>query len=543
MADEREQPNQMEPLGPEYEALQRRLLADGAVWRAGLPSTERLERRLHALKNQELAAHVRAAGARQSSGFQQLLSQLKGGYTMFQGRLRAALAMTALAAVVVLLVVLFYGFAGGHNTKTGNSPSTTTTTGTPGHINTVPGLSNQHALPQLAPSDPQVAYELQTSASGRLALARTDNSGKSWKTYALPAGQASDQLPPTMFISPLDASTVFVVVGGNRVSGACVVSHALASYARFSGGSNVCALEYISKDGGAHWSQVQFPASGIVGDTAILDEALGSMLGNNVLRPQGSRLYAAFGPYSQDNQLEGTAGARLVASDDGGSTWHFIDNGLTGNGSICDIVPVPTGSTVFAVTSDITCSAGGGQVLTLWRSDTAGAHWSQVGRLPGNTDQGMLAFSTGASAQPVLYINTPTLVGGGISFPHAAERANAVDLSGLQVSTDGGKTWQPAPTKGLPDGTTAPRGAVLRVLQDGSLLFAVSGGQIQHLTTTFYAWKSGDTSWRKLTPAFSGNIQSFLVTIDTSGTQTIWVATSKGAKSAIAYDVQSYQLG
>lgn len=542
MADEREQPSQMEPLGPEYEALQRRLLADGAVWRAGLPSTERLEQRLDALTNQERAAHFRAAGARQR-GRARLLPQLTGGYIMLQGRLKAALAVTALAAVVVLLVVLFYGFAGGPKTTTGASATATPATSATGHINTAPGLSNQHALPQLAPSNPQVAYELQTNASGQLALARTADGGKTWNTYALPAGQASNDFPPTMFVSPLDAQTVFVAVGGTRSGGACVVSHALANYINFSGGQNLCALEYISKDGGAHWSQVRFPADGIVGDTGILDEALGPMLGSNVLRPEGNRLYAAFGPYSQYNQLEGTAGARLVASDDGGSTWRFVDNGLTGSGYICDIVPVPTGTTVFAITSDITCSAGGGQDLTLWRSDDAGARWSRVGKLPGNTDQGMLAFSAGASAQPLLYINMPTLVGGGISLPQAAVRANAVDLSGLQVSSDGGKTWQPAPTKGLPDGTTAPRGAVLSVLEDGSLLFAVSGGQGQNLTTTFYAWKGGDTSWRKLTPAFAGNIQSFLVTTDANGKQTVWVATSKGANSKITYDVQSYQLG
>lgn len=454
---------------------------------------------------------------------------------MSQGRLKTALAVVAVAAVVLLFAVLLRGFASGRSgAPTASSPA--------GQASPPAGLSNQHALPMIAPSNPQVIYELTTDRSGKLALARTDDGGKTWKDFSLPAGQASDEFPPTIFLSPLDAQAVFVTVGGTRAGSTCVVSHALASYDALSGGQNICALQYVSKDGGAHWSQVQFPQLGIVGDTMILDEAFGQVNENNVLRSQGTRLYAAFGPYSQYNQLEGTAGARLVVSNDGGSTWQFIDNGLTGTGYICDIAPVPTGSTVFAITSSITCSAGGGETLTLWRSDDAGAHWAQVGTLPGNTDQGFIAVSAGNGAQPLLYINAPTRVGGGYFAsvrPMAGGGNPTSSPADLQVSTDGGKTWRPAPTKGFPDANTNP-GLPLGVLNDGSVLFAVTTGHFGNTATAFYSWKSGDASWRQVTPKFSDALQSAVVTsAGASGKQTLWVVTSQKQNS---FSVKSYQL-
>ncbi len=480
---------------------------------------------------------------------------------MSRGRLRVALAVVSLAAVVALFVVLFHGFVGGHATQVGTSVRVTATpaAGGAGRFVPVATLSRESAQPLIAPSDPQVVYELRTTATGQLALARTDDAGKSWKTFALPAGKASDQFPPTFFLSPVDAQSVFLTVNGTRAGSGCQVS-TLTGDSTLSGGQNLCALQYVSKDGGAHWSQVQFPTLGIVGDTGILDEALGQIMGSNVLRAQGSRLYAVFGPYSQYNQLEGEAGGQLVVSDDGGSSWQFIDNGLDGNGYICDIAPAPTGSTVFAITSSITCSAGGGETLTLWRSDDAGAHWSQVGTLPGNTDDGMVV-AQGRSGAPLLYINMPTLMGGGSTlWPRSGGGGGPGSPAAIQVSADGGKTWQNAPTQGLPSGTDDPGGPPLGILKDGSLLYAFSGPPRANPTPqatptippaidesgatptfVFYAWKSGDASWQRVTPTFAGNVQAVQVT-STGGKQTIWVVISQVTNSVITYAVERYQL-
>ncbi len=542
MADEQEQPNHMEPLGPAYDALQRRLIDDGAAWRAWLPSTERLEQRLDALKNQQRPAPFRASGARRSSRFR-LLSPTNGADSMFRGRLRVALAVVSLAAIVALFVMLFHGFAGGHTTtQTGTSSKGTPPPNIipPSLFTPLATLAHQPVPPLIAPSTPEVVYELRTTSAGQLVLARTDDAGKSWKTFPLPAGKASDQFPPTIFLSPVDAQSVFLTVTGSRVGTGCQVS-TLTADSTLSGGQDVCALQYVSKDGGTHWSQVQIPGGGIVGDTAILDEAISQFMGNNVLRPQGSRLYAVWGPYSQENQLEGEAGGRLVESNDGGSSWQFIDNGLSQNGYICDIAPAPTGSTVFAITSSITCSAGGGETLTLWRSDDAGASWSQVGTLPGNTDEGMVVVQ-GSTGAPLLYINMPTLMGGGSTLPRSGVGGGPASPAAIQVSADGGKTWQAAPTQGLPTGSADPGGVPQGILTDGSLLYAFAGLQNKTATVTFYAWKSGDASWHKVTPAFSGNVQSIQVTT-ADGKQAIWLTTSQGTtQTGLTYSVEVYQL-
>src|SRR6185437_11448284 len=149
MADKQEQPHQLEPLGPAYEALQRRLIDDGAAWRAGLPPTERLEQRLNALKNQQRAAQFRASDVKRGSRLQ-ALSPMNGAYSMFRGRLRVALAVISLAAVVALFVVLFHGFAGGHTpTQTGASAKATPTAATNGAARFTPvaTLAQQPAPP------------------------------------------------------------------------------------------------------------------------------------------------------------------------------------------------------------------------------------------------------------------------------------------------------------------------------------------------------------------------------------------------------------
>ncbi|HEY7355191.1 MAG TPA: hypothetical protein VH590_01960, partial [Ktedonobacterales bacterium] len=307
MADERELPDQMEPLGPEYEALQRRLLTDGTVWRARLPSTERLERRLDMLTNQERAAHFRAAGARQS-GKLQLLPQLTGGYMMFQGRIRTALALTTVAVVVVLFAVLFYGFVG-HKGSSTASPSSTKVP-TPGSQATNAPAQHQYgdAVPAVAPSNPNVVYKLvpASGSSDQLVLARSTNGGATWKTFALPAVHGGNNpTPQVVFVSPQNPQYVFLTVSMALPSGdpgfqSCpqsITTSGAQSYVALSGGGPICAVEFLSRDGGAHWGLVHLPASAApaaLGDTSgyVFPTSYLFSNGTTVFHMQGNRLYA-----------------------------------------------------------------------------------------------------------------------------------------------------------------------------------------------------------------------------------------------------------
>ncbi|HEY7355481.1 MAG TPA: sialidase family protein [Ktedonobacterales bacterium] len=529
MADEREQPDQMEPLGPEYEALQRRLLTDGTVWRARLPSTERLERRLDVLTNQERAAHFRAAGARQS-GRLQLLSQLTGGYTVFQGRIRTALALTTVAVVVVLFAVLFYGFVG-HKAGNTASPGGTQTTIVSQPTNAPAQHQYGDAVPAVAPGNPNVVYKLVpgSGSSGQLVLARSTDGGATWKTFALPSVHGgSAPTPQVVFVSPLNPQYVFLTVTVDLPSGdsglqpcpQSITTSGVQSYVALSGGSPVCAVEFLSRDGGAHWSLVHLPASAApaaLGDTSgyVFPTFYLFSNGTTVFHVQGNRLYSTTNvePGSPPNypETQSTATIRIVVSTDGGLNWSYADDALASKGTIiCDYAATPDGSTLFAVTA-AGCNSEAAPSAFLWRSDDAGAHWTVVGRLPDNAEMGMIAVSRGSGQTPLLYINMAKetcTTSPYISRPRSGSCGLDASPANLQVSANGGKTWTAAPTRGFPTGQPQSPGMPLGVLNDGSVLFLASMAQD---TDGFYTWKLGETSWHHVGPNFTGASSAFVV--------------------------------
>lgn len=168
MSHESHDPTEFEPMPPELEALHYRLLADGAIWRDGLPSTGHLEARLAEISGQKRAARpARAQHTRQEEA-RPFPAPTKGVVSVFPGRIKTVSAIVAIAAVVALFAFLFHGFAVGHtNTGTSSPPA--------GQGSQVPPGYYDVYMPVVAPSDPQVIYKVaqKGQATPELVLARS----------------------------------------------------------------------------------------------------------------------------------------------------------------------------------------------------------------------------------------------------------------------------------------------------------------------------------------------------------------------------------
>src|SRR5262249_32670566 len=122
----------------------------------------------------------------------------------------------------------------------------------------------------------------------------------------------------------------------------------------------------------------------------------------NQLQSQGTLLYTAI-HYRGESGL-----VRIFVSQDHGTTWNLADTGLyAADHSICDFVAALGSTTLYATTGASECfQVITPQPITLWRSDDAGAHWSQVGQLPGVAGQLIGAFKPAGRAEFTLYITT-----------------------------------------------------------------------------------------------------------------------------------------
>ncbi len=431
---------------------------------------------------------------------EQKREKTQGEMPMF-GRIKLVAAVATIAAIVALFAVILHGFTPSHGSNTAVQPGATTGYG--------PRLTNAQAMPVFAPSNPNVVYELlpPKAASTQVALWSSADGGKTWKQFAVPGGKTTDSVQPTLLVSPLDAHMIFLTIDSGKPSNGpgCSLSQASAgtvgAFISHSAGSFDCSLQYYSADGGAHWNLVQLAGDQSQGSGALgyLPTSSANMTFTTFTGPvaQGTRLYAMQGQSSASGQAIGLR-VRLVTSTDGGKTWQYADNALAAQGlTLRDYVPTPGGSTVFAVTE----SAGGIQGSDfLWRSDDAGANWTQVGPLPGTeampgiNEASLVAVDGGA--QPVLYVNIDDAYVVGdhvITVPPAP--------TNLHVSLDGGKTWQRVTQQGLPVNDTCL--ATLGTLSDGSALTACPSGDV-------YAWKSGEAGWHKVAslPAYdSGKIR------------------------------------
>ncbi|HEU4783478.1 MAG TPA: sialidase family protein, partial [Ktedonobacterales bacterium] len=372
-------------------------------------------------------------------------------------------------------------------------------------------------LPAMAPSNSQVVYE--TMAKGmqqRLpaTLRATSDGGATWRTLAMPI--PTDNIGYAgIGVSPLDPQTVFLSLIDTTVAHcpANSIVNPGEGYLRY------CWLQYSSFDGGAHWSATNLPLAGGSKQgllSASMTDGFGGSMQSNTLRAQGQRLFAGF------LCAIGSCG-RLVTSDDGGRTWSFADLPLLAHGAanVCDYAANASGADLYAVTSPTTCDFMKQTALTLWRSVDAGTTWVKVRQLASPNERGMALTQSHATGATLLYMAAPTTTSQatdkmGGKFPVFSQAP-----SDVKVSTDGGATWQSAPTQGIPHGHAAYlQMGLLGTLSDGSVVIDVIPPGTTNLNDSFsssnfegsdlYAWKPGDSGWR-LVGSVSKEIDGLLV--------------------------------
>jgi hypothetical protein len=148
-----------------------------------------------------------------------------------------------------------------------------------------------------------------------------------------------------------------------------------------------------------------------------------------------------------------------------------------------------------------------------------------VQKLATTNERGIALTQNPTTGASLLYLALPRTVSvskdkmGG-SYPIFSSSA-----SDVLVSTDGGAVWQRAPTKGIPTGDAVfLQLGLLGTLADGSVVVDVilpstaqPGDQSNFNGSELYAWKPGDTGWRKIA-SVSSEIDSLLVTPAQAGT-------------------------
>lgn len=399
----------------------------------------------------------------------------------------AALVIAFLATFAIVAINRNQNGIGAHGKKT---VSTTTPTWV-----SLPNLNSDavfsaNGLPAIAPSDPNVVYETfaQKGESGQAATMRvTTDGGKTWKSLSTPI--AATHIGEMMVgVSPFDAKVVFLSVMDDDAS-ECP-SGSLISQTETNAYGSFCYLEYTSVDSGEHWAPTNAPK--VNGQTG---NVTGSAVTNGYIsfgtfRTQGQRLYGV-------DQCTVSFCSRLVRSDDGGRSWVFADQGLVaaGAGPVCDYTTNPANQTVYAVTGCLNGYSG----QALWRSDNGGDSWAKLGRLGTVNESGLFLTQVRSTGATVLYMGAPNKASG-FSATNPAFTASPSDV---KYSLDGGRSWQSAPTAGIPADydVNFTSAGLLGTLSDGSIVIVAyphtallgyqSGG-------TFYSWKPGDASWRTI---------------------------------------------
>lgn len=386
-----------------------------------------------------------------------------------------------------------------------------------------------NGFPAVAPSNPQVVYETMAQSAhrpGPATLRATSNGGVTWRT--LPTPVPADHISwASIVVSPLDPQTVFLTVQDTTVAD-CPPSSEVNGPG---GGIDIssCEIDYSSFDGGAHWTLTAPTLPVAYGTLSGLFSAGGSIRaeGGYALSAQGQRLFT--GASYSCHGAQGWACGRLVTSDNGGRTWRFADLPLLAGGAadLCDFAASGFSADLYAVTAPTTCDFRQQAALTLWHSTDAGATWVKVGQLATPNEAGLALAHDDATGATLLYLEQPVTtsftkdkIGDSIPvFSHA--------LRDVKVSTDGGATWQSAPTAGissddtlyLESGLIGP--SLLGSLSDGSIVIEVIPSSTADAVGNFqggdlYAWKPGDSGWHPI-GSVSAEMDGLLVVPTSSG--------------------------
>lgn len=507
-------------LPPELLPIHDRLTGDGARWRHRAPSGAGLGDWARATLTDEAGPHARRRGVGQAGLRGWFAERLevdttpstgpKGPiHTMTMTRLRGFIGVAAAVLVVGLIALLLTHNAANRGSPGAGATSTPQPAGTPHPIGTpqqpVSQALQPEQFPVVAPSDATIVYKI---ANGT--FLRSSDGGKTYATETLPKTDLT-QIDESVAVSPLDANHVFVMLSGKKGDQGCLPPTnsypALATHGGILASGYVpCAEQYVSVDGGHTWSQPTLPTKGVLGALNMFRAVQGPYAAPSyTFQAQGQRLYSAMAFDNMGGSLVDSQGARLVASDDGGLTWRFVDVGLaTSNRFVCDFGAAPTPSVVYAVTGDQACGNETYPTLSLWRSDNGGQSWARVRTLPSLAETGLFVGAQGA-----LYSYMPQVTVQG----HGSSLTNSI--ADAMVSVDGGVTFTSAPGAGLPATNTFL--SPFATLADGSVVYGVyTSDALVSGPQSLYTWKKGDASWTKLADGISAGVVAVIVTPPTS---------------------------
>lgn len=527
----------IDELAPEFSAddpLERRLLEDGARWRARItPPIEPFAQRMNAA--------LRASGRGPTDSpveerpmTQRIVTQPPLTSTS-QPRRRPGNwnTLVAVAAAVAIVATLAWVFQTIPHTRVAGKTVTPApnpaahVTHPRGHWEDVVQytLSTSGSV-YVAPSDPRVAYRAISSQSSPTvtALARTTDGGATWTPLTLPSDYGG--WFGSLAISPLDPQTVFITLYADRNNSHCP-AYALPSGADVgpaalngapgphadarlgplhpTSGGYACYFQYVSRDGGASWTHPRFPWK------AYHFADAGPNL--TTIQAQGATLVAAVA-----GDLNGPAylGVRIAASSDGGSTWEVADADIYATGQIVESYAVlPSTSTLYALSVPQQTESGRVSSAAVWRSDDGGAHWTQVGTSPL------------AEARLVAVARTP----GGRTLYEVRLGSAPDSKRPVYFSRDDGRTWSPVSTAGWPT-AQGDNPWTISTLADGSLMMEFNdlptpnaGGVILlNANVSFYAWRPGDARWFQVAPRpGSGSAFQSWITWPANGPQTLWL--------------------
>lgn len=519
-----------EPIEPDLAALGRRLDHDGGTWRRGLADEQRVAQRVMAAISAAAPTSPApppglAPGARMPPDEPGMPSQPGVVRRPDRPRRRGSrrtqrlLAVAAMLLVVILLAVVLKALgsrqAAPRPTATATATTEPTVTSTPSFPGawSVAGTFVTPSLPNFAPSDPRIAYEARVQgpsktgpATTSVTLQRTDDAGKTWHTLPLPPGLVVDNnlLDVRIVVSADDARTVYLYSArteatcgpqGDRFVPTLPVKPWIPQ-----GSGGVCLAQYQSSDGGATWATLTLPVPGVIAQ---------------VVYDSNGTLYAlvAHPLYGSGNPLPD----RLIASTDGGQTWHVADASLWAEGygivSMAVAPSIPNTDrlvSVWVVTNPVAVSQSqqAAPQFQPWRSDDGGATWR-------------LTLSG-----PLPYQYSATLVAGaGALYQPAPPPTSApVPLSSAipAVSTDGGASWTKPPTAGLPSGASVDLFSVEPVVSGSTIIVPFYGYGSDG--TAFYAWQPGAASWTQVAPTIPVPAAQLddLYAIAAGGRTTLW---------------------
>ena len=407
-------------LPTQTQALYQRLLGDGASWRTTPELSdigERLRERAQGLTLLQVRQSESATVDSLLTGgdrkvalqHQDIERHVQASPRSFPRRMSVWLATVSLLVIVGALAALLLSATRGRSPASNGSTATASAKATAnatvtllhGRWVSLDSLAasvefDANDLPAIAPSDPHVVY--QTLARGiqqhlPATLRRTDDGGATW--HDLPVPVPSAHVGHAGFlVSPLDARTVFLTLIDTQAED-CPPGTAQLNT---EGGGVLCWLQYTSTDSGAHWKATKLPRSGWITPNLTNNSATALQVARG--SDGQPRLYALLNcPFGV------TTCSRLIVSADSGLSWSYADASLLAAGAtnVCSTAADSRSATVYAVTTaDVECGWNRQKPLTLWRSEDAGAHWTNAGALGTPNLRGLQVAHDAATGRALL---------------------------------------------------------------------------------------------------------------------------------------------